>query len=265
MATDLGLTRAGLAGAGRPVGAGRGRAGLRHPGGARHPVLPADRRVVRCRIDRAVMAASATRRRVHRRRHRAARRRTGQDRGPAGVRRRRRSQPVRPGPGQGAAFRVVPPAGRQDPGGRARRGRGAADQADPFAGGRPDRQGDRRATRLRRRPGRPGRAGARHRPPAVRAQRRVGAGPGRRRGGRVRGQRAEPAAAQPARTQDHHRGRPAGRAEPDQGVAGRGDQVPVAAAARRAASSASTPTTPRSSTGSGRPVPAAPGAASRRR
>ena len=210
------------------------RAAVRPAGGARSAVLPADRRVLRRRIGRDVRvqpaAGSAGLRGAGRR---TAGRRTGQDRWAAGVGGRRRSKPVRPRPGQGAAFRVVPSAGRQDAGGRARRGRGAADPADPLAGGRTDRQGDRRTARLRRRPGRSRRPGARHRSPAVRPQRRIRARSDRGGRRRVRGQRTEPAAAQPAGTQDHHRGRPTGRAEPDQGVAGRGDQVPVAATENR--------------------------------
>ena len=74
-----------------------------------------------------------------------------------------------------------------------------------------------------------GRAGARHRPPAVRAQRRAGAG---RRGAavrRVRGQRPDAADPHPAGAEGRRR-----RAEPHPGVLGRVLQVPVGRAAARA-------------------------------
>src|SRR5450759_4030033 len=144
-----------------------------------------------------------------------------------------RSGSVRAGPGAGAAQRGAAPAGRQDSGRRRWRGRLSAHPSDPLPGVRPDRPGARRGARVRPRPGRRRLLGARSRPPAVRAQRRAGAG---LRGGRVRrlrGQRAEPAAADPAGDQGAGPRRATGRAQPDPGGAGRGDQVPVAAPARQ--------------------------------
>ena len=70
-------------------------------------------------------------------------------------------------------------------------------------------------------------------PPAVRAQRRAGAGRGGARLRRLRGQRPDAAAADPARGQDVRRRRPLGRAQPDPGHARRLHQVPLAARRRR--------------------------------
>ncbi len=106
-----------------------------------------------------------------------------------------------------------------------------------------------RRARLRPRPGGRGLPGARPRPPAVRAQRRGGAGRARRRLRRVRGKRAEPAPAHPAGDQGA-RGRP----QPDPGHPGRHPQVPVAGrgrAGRHGQVRRLRARTPRRSTGSG--------------
>ena len=108
---------------------------------------------------------------------------------------------LRPGPRQGAAQCRAAPAGRQDAGGRSAAERDAADPADPLAGGGPDRAGDGDRVGLRSRPRRSRRAGPRHRPSALRAQRRAGAQRGGHRLRRVRGQRAELPHPHPARAQ----------------------------------------------------------------
>ena len=88
---------------------------------------------------------------------------------------------------------------------------------------------DRGRPGLRSRRRRRGRAGARHRPPAVRAQRRGGAGRRRRSVRRVRGQRADPAHPDPARGEGYRATGEPGRAEPDARSPRRDVQVPVGA------------------------------------
>ena len=90
---------------------------------------------------------------------------------------RARAHAVRARPGAGRARRGEPPAGRQDPGGRAAERRLRPQPAHPQPRGRPDRARPGPGARLRARHRRDGRARPRPRPPAVRAQRR--AGPGR--------------------------------------------------------------------------------------
>ena len=129
--------------------------------------------------------------RVPRARHRSRTTEPAQP-GAAEGRRAGAAQPVRPRPRPGAALGRAAPAGRQDPGRRAGRGRRgqrrAAHPAHALAGGRPDRPRDRRGAGLRPGRRRHGRARARHRPPAVRAQRRARARRVRR--GRAAGSRA---------------------------------------------------------------------------
>ena len=151
---------------------------------------------------------------------------------------------VRARPRPGAALLRVPPAGRQDPGGRARRGRLPAHPADPLARGRPDRPRDRCRARLRSRHRRHRRAGARHRPPAVRAQRRGRAGcrsPASAAGSRATRRRC--ACSPASRRRSLQPGGAARRPQPHPRHAGRHLQVPVAAPAPARASSATTPPT----------------------
>ena len=115
---------------------------------------------------------------------------------------RARAHAVRARPRAGRARRGEPAARRQDPGGRAAERRLRAQPAHPQPRGGADRARPRPGARLRARHRRDRRPRPRPRPPALRAQRRAGAGraePGVR---RLRGQRPDAAAADPARGQD---------------------------------------------------------------
>ena len=142
----------------RPVSAAGGEPGRRlHPG-----------------VGLAVVLATRSRRwspgAVRRGRARADRRRAAQ----AG--RRPRAHAVRARPGPGGARRGVPAAGGQDPGGRAADRRLRPQPAHPQPRGRPGRPRPGPRAGLPPRHRRDRGAGPRPRPPAVRPQRRAGAG-----------------------------------------------------------------------------------------
>ena len=117
-------------------------------------------------------------------RARAARRRAAQAGG------RARAHAVRARPGPRRARGRVAAAGRQDPGGRAAERRLRPQPADPQPRGRPGRPRPGPGARLPPRHRRDRGAGPRPRPPAVRAQRRAGAGRAER--GRAAASRATP-------------------------------------------------------------------------
>ena len=123
----------------------------------------------------------------------------------------------------------VAPARGQDAGRRTadRRLRPQPPHAQPRGGAGRPRPGPGHRDAPRHRGDRSARA--RPRPPAVRPQRRAGAGRAQRRLRRLRGQRADPAPADAAGVEDLRRRRSLGRAQPDPRHARRLHQVPLGA------------------------------------